>query len=232
MTAGKMAAGRSSTAARTNVCEPPPPRPGHADPLGIDIREARQEVEGADAVERLQAEERLLAEFGVGVGEAGAVLERLGVGVADHVVVEDDKAHAGELRGERLERVAGALHRLLGPDLHLLPRGRFGGLEEAAPLRAFRRPVAVRIEHGRILAPFARLGRRPVQVAGDVVARQAGEEHLLDGVAVALDLAVDGRLDRRPLRHGPQAGGDQHLLAQRGRRLAHASFVAGGANGK
>src|SRR5262245_19891585 len=55
-----------------------------------------------------------------------------------------------------------------------------------------------------------------------------GKEDLFDGVAVALDLAVDSWLERRLLRHGPQAVGDEHLrpefftarvpVALRGRR--------------
>jgi hypothetical protein len=41
----------------------------------------------------------------------------------------------------------------------------------------------------------------------------AGEEDLFDGVVVAVDLAVDDRAEGRFLRHGPEAGGDEHLFA-------------------
>src|SRR5438128_250697 len=41
----------------------------------------------------------------------------------------------------------------------------------------------------------------------------AGEEDFLDGVPVALDLPVDDGLERRLFRHGPEAVGDEYLLA-------------------
>ncbi len=53
-----------------------------------------------------------------------------------------------------------------------------------------------------------------IEVASDVMAGIAGEIDLLDGVAVALDLAVDDRLERFLLRHRPESGGDQDLLAE------------------
>src|SRR5262245_2922683 len=46
------------------------------------------------------------------------------------------------------------------------------------------------------------------------MARIAGKEDLFDRVAVALDLAVDDRFERRLLGQGPQAVGDEHLRAQ------------------
>src|SRR5262249_26316682 len=72
-------------------------------------------------------------------------------------------------------------------------------------------PVAVRAEHPR---QRPRLALGPVEAARDVVAGGAGEEDLLDGGVVAVDLAVNDRGERRLLRHGPQAEGAQHLLAQ------------------
>jgi hypothetical protein len=41
----------------------------------------------------------------------------------------------------------------------------------------------------------------------------AGEEDLFDGVAVARDFAVDDGVEGRLLGQGPQAGGDEDLLA-------------------
>ena len=82
----------------------------------INVRKRKQEIEGANAVPGLQAHEALQAQFGFGVGEAGAVRDRLAVGVADHVVVEDDAAHARELRTAGLQGVLGARHRLFGAD--------------------------------------------------------------------------------------------------------------------
>src|SRR5262249_28246395 len=40
------------------------------------------------------------------------------------------------------------------------------------------------------------------------------KEDLLDGVVIAVDLAVNGRLQRNFLRHGPEAVGNQHLFAE------------------
>src|SRR5262249_43342453 len=116
-----------------------------------------------------------------------------------------DAAHAGEHRAAGLERVAGALGGLLGPLLDLLGGGLLAGVEEAAV-----GPVPVRAEHAGVLR---RAVPGPVQVAADVVAPPAWRRDLLDGVAVALEAAVDDRLQRRLLRQRPEAGGDQDALA-------------------
>ena len=58
--------------------------------------------------------------------------ERLAVGVADHVVVEDDEAEAREIGGPRLQRIAGSLRRALGPLLHQRLDVLLGALEEPA----------------------------------------------------------------------------------------------------
>src|SRR5207249_609922 len=81
----------------------------------------------------------------------------------------------------------------------------FAGIVEAAVV-----PMTVRTENAGQLARFS---GRPIEVSGDVMAGIAGEIDLLDGVAVALDLAVNDGLEGSFLGHGPQAVGDQKLLA-------------------
>ena len=72
--------------------------------------------------------------------------------------------------------------------------------------------MAADVEDGR------QLGSRgddfwEVEIAGDVVARQAREVDLFDGVAITLDLAVNDRLQRRLVRHRPEALRDKDLPA-------------------
>src|SRR5262249_25017219 len=144
-------------------------------------------------------------QLGLGVGEAGAVVDLFAVGVADHVVVEDHAAHAGELGAAGLQRVARLLHRLLGPLVDLGLGGLLAGVVKAAI-----GPVAVRREDGGQLAGLA-LGA--VEVAADVVAGVAGEEDLFDGVALAVDLAVDDGLERGLRGEGPEPVANEDLLA-------------------
>ena len=67
ITAGNATAGRSSMAQRMNVCVPPPLAPVTPMRFGSTSGRLQQEIEGADAVPRLQAHEALQAQFGVGV---------------------------------------------------------------------------------------------------------------------------------------------------------------------
>ena len=194
-------------AQRMNVCVPPPLAPVTPMRFGSTSGRLEQEIEGADAVPGLQAHEALQPQFRLGVGEAFAMRDRLAVGVADHVVVEDDAAHAGELGAASLQRIACAPRSSSRPPLRSgSSRGLVAGLVESAV-----GPVAVRTQHA---GQLARLALGPVEVAADVMARHAGEEDLFDGVAVAVDLAVDDGIQRRLLGHRPESVGDEHLLAQ------------------
>ena len=64
MTAGKAAAGRSSTRTEDECLRAAAAGAGDADAARIDVRQAQQEVEGADAVPGLQAHEALQAQLG------------------------------------------------------------------------------------------------------------------------------------------------------------------------
>ena len=74
------------------------------------------------------------------------------VGIADHVVVEHDAAHAGQLHAAALQRAAAADFEPLGA-CHDLLRERARLIEEPAV-----GPMAVRAEHAGKLARLA-LGR-------------------------------------------------------------------------
>jgi hypothetical protein len=105
-----------------------------------------------------------------------------------------DAAQARQLGAARLERPA--VVALPARELHEAPA----------------RPVAVGREHRRARPRGRR--HRAVQVAAHVVPGQAREEDLLDRVAVARHRAVDHRLQRGALRHGPEPGRHEHLPAQ------------------
>src|ERR1700722_4410108 len=120
--------------------------------------------------------------------------------------MEDDATHARQLGAAGLERIAGALHRLLRLLVHLRLRLFLAGVEEAAVV-----PVAMRTQHARQLA---RLARGPIEIAADVVAGHTGEVDLFDGVISAIDPAMDHRRQRRLRRHRPEAIGHENLLAQ------------------
>ena len=95
----------------------------HGDPLGIDFGETQEEINRPDRVPRLQAHDRLQVRFGLRTEQAprfgrygvGTLLgepvrqverELRAVGIADHVVVEDDAAHASQLDAPRLKGTA------------------------------------------------------------------------------------------------------------------------------
>ncbi len=124
MTAGNAAAGRSSVARSTKVCEPPPLAPIRA---GSHVGETGQEVEGAERVPRLDAERALEQEIGPRVAESRPVGELPRVRVAHHVVAKHNTSHARELHAARLDVVA----RRLGPSLGLRPLAFDGGFSDS-----------------------------------------------------------------------------------------------------
>ena len=105
---------------------------GDADPRRIHVVTAREVVERANRVPRLQSHHALQVQLGLRAEQAprvGAVhlrarglqLVRDGardlhaVGVALHVVQERDDAHPGQVHGARLQRMAGGGVERLGP---------------------------------------------------------------------------------------------------------------------
>ena len=185
-------------------------RAGHAEALRVHVRQTGEEVQRADAVPRLKAHLALQAQFGVGVLEPFAVRDRGAVRVPDHVVLEHDEPELRECGRERLHEVPAAVDVRFAAGLHAGLAGLLAVVVEPPA-----GPVAVREQHAGALHGLAFLGSgRPIQVAADVVARRAGEVHLLDGVLALVDLAVNDRVQRRLLRQRPQARRDEHLLAE------------------
>ena len=119
---------------------------------GVDSTSGRSsqgdEIDGADAVPGLQVHEGLQAELGVHVLEAFAVLDLHGVGVADHVVMEDDAAEPGEHDAAGLVEVFGAFLGCFGAGFFVAVPVIRGG--EAGVL-----PMAMCVEHDGELARFA-----------------------------------------------------------------------------
>lgn len=139
--------------------------------------------------------------FGEPVGKALGDLDT--VSVAEHVVVEDDAAHSGELNAAGLEGTAGGGFEALGTGVKLTANVIGSGIEEPAVF-----PMAVRGEN-RGAWPQPALGT--VKVPGDKEAREALEIDFFDGVIGLLNFAVDDGVDRRLGRQGPEAGGDQEI---------------------
>src|SRR5205807_7395144 len=54
---------------------------------------------------------------------------------------------------------------------------------------------------------------RPIKIAADIMAGVAGEENLFDGVLIAIDLAMNNRIEGSLLRHRPQSRRDEDTLA-------------------
>lgn len=149
-------------------------------------------------------------QFGVRVLETFAVRDRGAVRVADHVVLEHDEPELGERDRQRLHEVPAAIHVRFALGIDALLRGGFAVVVEPAA-----GPVAVREQHAGVFHVLLLVHHgRPVQVAADVVPRRASEVDLLDGVLALVDLAVNDRVQRRLLRHRPQPGRDEHLLAE------------------
>src|SRR5579884_2742732 len=156
------------------------------------------------------------------------------VGVAHHVVMKDDAAHARQLGAAGLEWIFRAFGCLLGALFDLVGNGPVVGLVKAAA-----RPVTMRTENAGPLAtggitppaplgatggitPPAPLGATggitppaplgAIEVAADIMAGIAGKKYFFDRVFAAVDFAVDDGLQRRLFRHRPQTEGDEHLL--------------------
>ena len=128
ITAGKATAGRGSMAQRMNVCVPPPLAPVTPIRSGSTSGKLAEPVQRADRVVGLQAHDVLQPGLGLRAEEApvlrrvhlrprrpGPCAELHAVGVADHVVVEDDAAHAGQLHAAGLQRIAPAHARTARP---------------------------------------------------------------------------------------------------------------------
>lgn len=212
---------------------------GDADAGDVNVREGAKEVEGTDGVPRLETEDGLEAGFSLGAEEApvgwgvefGALFgepvgKALGdletVSVAEHVVVEDDAAHSGELNAAGLEGTASGGFEALGTGVKLTANVIGSGLEEAAVF-----PVAMRGENRRAW-PQPAFGT--VKVPGDKEAREALEIDFFYGVIGLLNFAVDDGLERRSGRHGPEAGGDQEIAPNA--LGADSPFVGGVARNK
>jgi hypothetical protein len=154
----------------------------------------------------LQSHKALQAQLCFGVGEAEAMPDFLAVGVANHVISEDDAAHARQHGAGCLEGIATACQRAFAAASDVLFGRCLAGIIHPAVI-----PVAMGKQDSR---QFASLAAGPVQVAADVVARVTGEEDFFNRVFVALDLAVNDSAERRFFRPRPEAVGDQNLLAQ------------------
>ena len=107
----------------------------------------------------------------------------LAVGVSDHVVVEDNTAHSGELCTTSLKWIAAAGIEFLGLRLKLLVELLFRCLVEATV-----GPVTMRAEHS---GQLARSAFRPIEAAGHAMPGEALEEDLFDCVLAPIDGAVD-----------------------------------------
>ena len=159
---------------------------GRADAAGVHFGQRGDVVDHTDRVPQLQAERTERPQRLPPAVERVRHLDR--VVVADHVVDEDHVAAPRQVR--RAQR-----HR----------RQRL--MLEAAVV-----PVTVRRHDGRMLA-----GRgRHVQVAAEEEPGPGLEQHLLDRVAVSLQLAEPLRIERRLLGHRVEAGGGEDLLPDAG----------------
>lgn len=129
----------------------------------------------------------------------------LAVGIAEHIPMEDDAAHARELDAAGLDMIAGSVEEAFftfGEE----PADFIGsGIVEASV-----GPMSVGAEEGRDLA----LGLSgSVEIAGHKEAWKALEEDIFDGVAVACLFGVNLWLKLGEARHGVEAEADHQLLA-------------------
>ena len=207
ITAGTAVATRSSIAASSRLCVPPPLAPLMPMRAGSTSGSVSRKSTARTAF-HIESPRKLWSRSSASASvKPGAVLNRGAVGVADHVPRERDHAHPRQHRRPRLQRIACGLERLLAARRHGLFR-----LVDGDLLMPPARPVSVRRQHRGQAAAAA---GRPIQVAGDPMARHALEGDVLDRVAVAHDLAADHRVQRRARGPRPQAQRDADLPAQR-----------------
>ena len=198
---------------------------GDADPPAIDLGQRLQKVQCADRVPGLQAHDRLQTKFSCGAEQPPAirifhfrstileavsevVTDLLRVGVANHVVVEDEAAKSSERGAARLQHTAGVA-------------GKFfcSGFEFAFDL-VLRRPeespiapVTMRAEDGgeRTSCIF-----RAVNISGHEKAGEAFKVDLFDRVVTTIDRTVHDRVKRRALGKRPKTEADEKMFAKRG----------------
>ena len=192
--------------------------PRHGDPLRIHLGQRAEEVQRADGIVGLEPEDGLQPEFGLRAeiapifrrvhpgSHARAVLQLHAVGVADHVVMEDHAAHAGQLHAAGLQDVAAAHLETFGP-FHERLANRGGTVIGEAAVG----PMPVRTQHARHAAVDA-LG--PIQITGDEMAWKTFQIDFLDRVLPAVHAAVDHGVGRGFGGHGPEPGGHQDLSPQ------------------
>ena len=94
ITTGKESLMRSSIAARSIVCVPPPLAPVIGDALRVDLGQAEQEVEAAHGIERLQAHDALAMRLRLRAVEA-PVLRRVHLRPLLGEAVHELRARAG-----------------------------------------------------------------------------------------------------------------------------------------
>jgi hypothetical protein len=194
---------------------------GDRDAVGIDFRQAQQEVQGANRVPRLQAHRALQMRLGLGTEQA-PVLGRVhlgplmgesvdqfhrelpGIRVSQHVPLPDHAAHARKLDAHRLKAALASFLESLLPFGNLVPElgGSRKGEARVGPM-----PVGEQ-DPGN----FAGDVFRTIQVACHEEARRALEIDLLDREVTAIDSPMDDRMERRAGRHRPQSLGDQDLM--------------------
>ena len=196
---------------------------GHADPLGIHIGQAGQEIQATDRIPGLQPHDALETQFRLGADEAptpGTVHVRplllqpmghphanlLGISVALHVEDEGHATHPGQRGTTRQLGKPARLAELLAATLDQ-------GVHRPDAVILQPTTVAMRTQNSRVFST-GRLAGRPEQQARDKVTRNTLEIHLLDGETRTGHLAENNRLHRRPLWHWPQARRDQNPLLQ------------------
>ena len=182
-----------------------------AQPARIDVGQAGEKIQGPDRHPRLQPHDRLQAHLRLGAKKAPSlrtrhVRPRLGepvcqfvrdlaaVRVADHVVDERHTSHAGELRTKRQFRKPAR-----GLEAFFAKHDLFSDALDAHVLQAA--AMSMRAQHAR---ERARSAGRTKQHTRDVEPRHRLEVDFLDREALALDLAVDHRIERRLHWHRPK----------------------------
>ena len=173
----------------------------------------------------LRREEEITAVVRLFRADAGGVRQLHAVGRAFHIVDESYAAHAGELDAAGLNDVSPTALELLAAGGDLLTHRRSAFVVKSAIV-----PVAVRTEHGRAQSLRGRF--RPIERTGDVMAGKRLEDDALNGIVVALDFAVDDRIQRAARGHRMQSGGHQHAGAYLGAARRPIARVSHGPHGE